>query len=194
MATDEKDLKSKSINPSLETETNLNFADASAKLEINQEQIYKTIRSMIINAKQQIYSSVNAAMLALYWNTGKEIHKACGENERAAYGKQIFNYISEKLTAEFGKGFSSRNLRNMRQFYLAFPDLQSLHPELSWSHYLLLMNVEDAKIRAFYLDEAVKSGWSVRQLERQINTMFYQRLLASRDKEGSVQKVVGLRE
>ena len=179
----ENKLESRNISSTLEMSKDSNSADASAELPISQNQIYKTIRNLIITAKHNIYSSVNASMLAVYWHIGKEIYVACGENERAAYGKQILQYISKKLTAEFGKGFSIRNLRNMRQFYLTFPDLQSLHPELSWSHYLLLMNVEDAKIRAFYLDEAVKSGWSVRQLERQINTMFYQRLLASRDKE-----------
>lgn len=180
MADVDKDL---SISNSNAAVGEMNLADASAKLETSQEEIYKTIRSLVVTAKRQIYSSVNASMLAVYWNTGKEIYKACGGNDRATYGKQIIKYISEKLTAEFGKGFSGRNLRNMRQFYLAFPDMQSLHPELSWSHYLLLMNVEDVRIRTFYLEEAVKSGWSVRQLERQINTMFYQRLLASRDKE-----------
>ena len=188
MASIDKDLELKSINLSLE-ENNLNSADASAELVTNQDQIYKTIRTQIIAARQQIYSSVNASMLAVYWNTGKEIYTACGENDRAAYGKQILQYISEKLTAEFGKGFSIRNLRNMRQFYLTFPDFQSLHSQLSWSHYLLLMNITDAKIRIFYLNEAVSEGWSVRQLERQINTMFYQRLLASRDKE-SVSKEI----
>ena len=189
MASIDKKPESKSMNPSPGKEKNLNSADASAELLINRDQIYKTIRTQIVSAKHQIYSSVNASMLAVYWNTGKEIYMACGENDRAAYGKQILQYISERLTAEFGKGFSIRNLRNMRRFYLTFPDLQSLHSQLSWSHYLLLMNVEDARIRAFYLDEAVKSGWSVRQLERQINTMFYQRLLASRDKE-SVSKEI----
>lgn len=168
---------------------NLNLADASAKLETSQEQVYKTIRSFVITAKQQIYSSINASMLKVYWNTGKEIYVSCGENDRATYGKKIIKYISDKLTSEFGKGFSERNLRNMRKLYLTFPDLQSLHLELSWSHYLLLMNIEDEKIRTFYLCETVKSGWSVRQLERQINTMFYQRLLASRDKE-SVSKEI----
>ena len=167
----------------------MNLADASAKLQIKQDQIYKTIRNLVITAKQQIYSSVNASMLEAYWNTGKEIYKTCGENDRATYGKQIIKYISEKLTAEFGKGFSGRNLRNMRQLYLAFPDFTSIHPQLSWSHYLLLMNIPNKEVRTFYLEEAVKSGWSVRQLERQINTMFYQRLLASRDKK-SVSKEI----
>ena len=188
MSHDVKNIESKHITSNMK-KNNLNLADASAKLEPSQEQVYKTIRSFVITAKQQIYSSINASMLKVYWNTGKEIYVSCGENDRATYGKKIIKYISDKLTSEFGKGFSERNLRNMRKLYLTFPDLQSLHLELSWSHYLLLMNIEDEKIRTFYLCETVKSGWSVRQLERQINTMFYQRLLASRDKE-SVSKEI----
>ena len=108
---------------------------------------------------------------------------SCGENDRAAYGKQVLQYISQRMTAEFGKGFTIRNLRYMRQFYLTFPNGNALRSELSWSHYRSLMKVPDAKARAFYLEECAKAGWSSRQLERQINTMFYQRLLASRDKE-----------
>lgn len=118
-----------------------------------------------------------------YWNIGKAIYEACGESDRAAYGKQILNDISERLTAEFGKGFSVRNLRNMRRFYMMFQNRQTVSADLSWSHYQLLMRVDNPEARSFYTEEAVKSGWSVRQLERQINTMFYQRILASRDKE-----------
>lgn len=170
-------------------EKKMNSADASAELMTTQIQIYKAIRIQIIKAKHQIYASVNASMLAVYWNTGKEIYKACGDSDRATYGRQILQYISKKLSFEFGKGFSVRNLRNMRQFYLSFPDFKSIYSGLSWSHYLLLMNVVDTKIRTFYLDEAVKSGWSVRQLERQINTMYYQRLLASSDKKSVSEEI-----
>ncbi len=147
------------------------------------EEAYLSIRGYVIDAQRQVYSAVNAAMVTAYWNIGKSIHEACGESDRAAYGKQILKYISEHLTVEFGKGFSVQGLRNMRQFYLAFPKRSTLRSELSWSHYRLLMRVEDEDARAFYADEAVKSGWSVRQLQRQINTMFYHRILASKDKE-----------
>ncbi len=147
------------------------------------EDAYLSIRGYVIDAQRQVYSAVNAAMVTAYWNIGKAIYEICGESDRAAYGKQIMEYLSERLTAEFGKGFSIRNLRNMRRFYLAFPIRQTLSAELSWSHYLLLMKVENETERKFYFEETAKSGWSVRQLQRQINTMFYQRILASRDKE-----------
>lgn len=151
--------------------------------KVEQEDAYKTIRGYVISAQQHIYTAVNAAMVETYWNIGKEIYESCGENDRAAYGKQTLKYISERLTAEFGKGYSVQGLRNMRQFYLTFQNHSTLWSELSWSHYRLLMRVPDEKARAFYAEEAVKSAWSVRQLERQIDTMYYQRILASRDKE-----------
>ena len=143
---------------------------------------YLSIRGYVIDAQRQIYCAVNTAMVTAYWNIGKTIFEVCGESDRAAYGKQVLKYVSEHLTAEFGKGYTVRNLRNMRQFYLSFPKRHALCAELSWSHYRLLMAVQDKNARNFYAEETVKAGWSVRQLQRQINTMFYNRLLASKDK------------
>ena len=147
------------------------------------EDAYRSIRGYVIEAQGQVYTAVNAAMVTAYWKIGKSIFESCGENDRAAYGKQVLKYISERLTEEFGRGFDISNLRNMRRFYLTFPIQDALRPELSWTHYRSLMKVNDAKARAFYLEECAKAGWSSRQMERQINTMFYQRILASRDKE-----------
>ncbi len=97
-----------------------------------------------------MYSAVNAAMVTAYRNIGKSIYEVCGESDRAAYGKQVLKYISGRLTAEFGKGFSVQGLRNMRQFYLTFPKRSTLRSELSWSHYRLLMRVEDEDAKVFY--------------------------------------------
>lgn len=152
-------------------------------MELQSENAYLSIRGYVIDAQKRIYSAVNSAMVTAYWDIGKAIYEVCGENDRAAYGKQILKYISERLTAEFGKGYNVRNLRNMRQFYLCFQKRNALRSELSWTHYRLLMRVANEEERNFYLNEAVKAGWSSRQLERQINTMFYKRILASRDKE-----------
>lgn len=154
-----------------------------------QEETYLSIREYIISAQNKVKSAVNHAMVNAYWKIGEQIYRVCGENERAMYGKQILQYISEKLTVEFGKGFDVTNLRNMRRFYLMFPIRETVSPELSWSHYIKLMRVEDKTARKFYMEEAVNSGWSVRQLERQINTMFYQRIIASHNK-GSVAKEI----
>ncbi len=96
---------------------------------------YDTVRGYIIAAQKQVYSAVNSAMVTAYWNIGKQIYEACGENDRAAYGKQLLQFLSEKLTSEFGKGFTVSNLRNMRQFYMTFPICDALRSELSWAHY-----------------------------------------------------------
>ena len=91
--------------------------------------------------------------------------------------------LSKQMTQDFGKGFTVANLKNMRQFYLTFPNSYALRSELSWTHYRLLMRVENENAREFYMQEAVKSQWSTRQLERQINSFFYERLLSSKNKE-----------
>ena len=148
-----------------------------------QEQTYQTIRGYVVDAQRQVRVAVNSAMVDAYWRIGEAIFKECGDNDRAAYGKQVLQFISERLTAEFGSGFTERNLRNMRQFYLLFPIRHTLCAELSWSHYRVLMRIQDKETRDFYASECAKSAWSVRQLERQIHTMFYQRMLASQDKE-----------
>ena len=130
----------------------------------------------------RLSTAVNSAMVTTYWEIGEQIFKACGENDRAEYGKRLLEYLSEQLTAEFGKGFDKSNLRKMRQFYCTFPIRDTLCPELSWSHYRVLMRINDEQARTFYMEECAKAAWSVRQLERQINTMYYQRILASQDK------------
>ncbi len=147
----------------------------------NQE-TYDVVRGYIVTAQKQVNNAVNFAMVTAYWNIGKHIYEACGESERAEYGKQLIQYLSDKLTAEFGKGFNVRSLQMMRQFYLTFPNANALRSELSWTHYRSLMRVEDEAARQFYLEEAVKCGWSSRQLDRQINSFYYQRILASKDK------------
>ena len=146
---------------------------------IKQENInhtYNEIRSYIINSKNNIYRAINSEIVLTYWKIGKKIYEACGENERAAYGKRILEEISKRLTVEFGKGFDVTNLRKMRQFYLIFPIQDALRLELSWTHYRLLMRVESNAARQFYIDECINDSWSTRWLERQINTMYYQRI------------------
>ena len=142
----------------------------------------RQVRDYVIDAQSKICRAVNSAMVEAYWEIGKTLFEVCGENDRATYGKQILQYIAKRLSQEFGKSFDVTNLRKMRQFYRVFPIRAAVRRELSWSHYRLLMKVEDAQARGFYLEESIKSGWSSRQLERQINTFYYQRLLASKDK------------
>jgi len=118
-------------------------------------------------------------MVNAYWEIGRQITEAVGD--RAKYGKQLLQYLSKRLTMEFGKGFTERNLRNMRQFYQAFPIRHAVCAELSWSHYRLLIRIFDAKRREYYAKECVECGWSVRQLERQINSFYYDRLIATQE-------------
>lgn len=127
----------------------------------------------------RVATVVNTAMVQAYWNVGRQIVEAQGE--RAEYGKRLLHYLAQGLTAEFGPGFDESNLRNMRRFYAAFPIQETLSPELTWSHYNVLAKVPDPAHREFYTREAVESGWTVRQLRRQTTTMFYERLLASRN-------------
>mgnify|MGYP004541544531 CR=1 FL=1 len=148
----------------------------------NAEQTYHSIRNSIVSTQHRLSTAVNSAMVTTYWEIGEQIFKACGENDRAEYGKKLLEYLSEQLTVEFGKGFDKSNLRKMRQFYCTFPIRDTLCPELSWSHYRVLMRINDEQARRFYMEECAKAAWSVRQLERQINTMYYQRILASQDK------------
>ena len=104
-------------------------------------------------------------------------------DESVEYGDYLLKNLSKELTKEFGKGFTITNLKYMRQFYLAFSKGHTLCDQLSWSHYRLLSKIDDENIRRFYVDECVEGNWSVRQLERQINSFYYQRILASQNKQ-----------
>lgn len=147
--------------------------------EIMDMTFYNQIKEILSNARSKVYSAANFAMVEAYWEIGKSIVEKQGGNATAEYGTSLLKELSKQMTADFGKGFTVTNLSYMRQFYLAFPNRHTLCDKLSWSHYRLLMRVENESARQFYIDESVKSSWSVRQLERQINTFSYQRLLAS---------------
>ncbi|PIY19296.1 DUF1016 domain-containing protein [Candidatus Desantisbacteria bacterium CG_4_10_14_3_um_filter_40_18] len=148
------------------------------------QSLYSDIRNLIESARNKVYQSVNWEMVITYWEIGKRIveEEQQGEN-RAEYGKFLIKNLAKKLSDEFGKGFDQSNLRYMRLFYNVFPIRDALRHELSWTHYRLLLRVEDKSTRNFYLTEAIECSWSSRQLERQINSFYYQRLLASQDKK-----------
>ncbi|UTD56935.1 PDDEXK nuclease domain-containing protein [Halomonas sp. MS1] len=138
--------------------------------------LVSAITQQIEQARGQVRQAVNTAMVQSYWEIGLLIveHEQQG-NSRAEYGKQ-------QLTERLGKGFDVRNLRNMRQFYQSFPKRNAVRTELSWTHYRTLLRIENAQARDWYLHEAINQSWSARALERQINTLYYERLLASQDK------------
>lgn len=153
------------------------------------EVFYKQVSSILNAARDKAYTAVNFAMVEAYWEIGKSIVDEQGGEERAAYGEALIAGLSRRLTADFGRGFGIANLRNMRQFFLAFPIRDALRSELSWTHYRRLMRIPDPDARAWYMNECADSRWSTRQLERQINTMFRERLLASKDKEAVTQEI-----
>lgn len=140
-------------------------------------QVYEAIRTALTDARTKVVVAVNSAMVGIYWEIGRQIAEAVGD--RAEYGKRLIKYLSERLMEEFGKGFDESSLRKMRKFYLTFPIRDTVSPKLSWSHYRLLIRIDEENRRAFYKQECIASGWTVRQLERQINSFFYERLLAT---------------
>lgn len=150
--------------------------------QLNSE-IYEGIRFTLTEARNKVAITANVEMVNAYHEIGRQITEAIGK--RAEYGKKLLAYLSERLTAEFGKGFTTANLRNMRQFYQTFPNRYALRSELTWTHYRLLMRVEEPSRREFYLQEAADSGWTSRQLERQISSFYYERLLATQEEHRS---------
>ena len=151
-------------------------------LEI-EDSIYKEIKSILEQARNKVYKVANSTMVEAYWNIGRVIVEKQGGSNKAEYGTALIKNLSKKMTKEFGKGFTTTNLKYMRQFYLTFQKSHALSDQLSWTHYRLLMRVENENARNFYIEECIKSNWSTRQLERQITTLFYERLLSSKDKE-----------
>jgi len=162
------------------------------KIEIKKD-IYQEIHNLLHNARQNIISNVNSTMTKTYFLIGKRIvEEEQNGNKRAEYGKKLIKTLSKKLTKEFGKGFSQRNLEQMRTFYVRYsiPQTVSAEFKLSWSHYLILMRIEDIGTRNFYEIEAIQNNWSLRELKRQVNSALYERLVLSKDKEKVKELVV----
>lgn len=145
--------------------------------------LYCAISDLVQQARQQVQRHINSAMVQTYWHIGRLIveHEQQGQ-QRAAYGQQQLEQLSSRLTGEFGKGFDARNLRNMRRFYLAYPIWNAVRTELSWTHYRVLLRVDNPQARDWYMAEAASQHWSSRALERQIGTLYYERLLSSQHK------------
>ncbi|MBU1122400.1 MAG: DUF1016 family protein [Candidatus Omnitrophica bacterium] len=145
--------------------------------------MYDKVRIIIESARKKTYHAVNSIMVEAYWNIGKVIVEEEQEGKkRAEYGSYLLRNLSKCLSKDYGRGFDERNLRNMRVFFQAFPIWNAVRSELSWTHYRLLLKIEKKQSRQFYLEEAIEGNWSTRQLERQINSFYYERLLGSKDK------------
>lgn len=147
--------------------------------------LYHGIRDILLSARTHVRQTVNTAMVQTYWQIGRLIvEDEQGGEKRAEYGKRVLPELAKRLSAEFGKGFSAQSLWNYRQFYLEFPILSTAWRELSWSHFKMLMRVKNTQARAWYADEAANQNWSVRALDRQISTLYYERLLGSQQQDG----------
>ncbi len=153
-------------------------------LPSNIDSLYQAITTIVDQARNVAYRTANFEMVKAYWNIGKTIvEEEQKGQERAEYGKEIIKNLSVKLTKKYGKGFNTTNLWYMRQFYQNFENFHALRGELSWTHYRLLLKVENENARQFYLQEAIDCNWSTRSLERQIHNLYYQRMLMSKNQE-----------
>lgn len=147
------------------------------------------IRSLLTQARGQMQQAVNSLMVQTYWQVGRLIVEDEQQGAaRAEYGAQQLKWLSERLSEEFGKGFDVTNLRNMRRLYATYPIRETLSLELGWSHYCRILRIENTKAREWYKAETIASRWSVRALDRQISTLYYERLLSSTDKTPVIQE------
>lgn len=161
------------------------------KVEQIPSDLLSDVLNILKNARQKAYSAVNFAMVEAYWNIGKRIVEEEQNGEkRATYGEGLIKELSKVLGNELGKGFSVSNLENFRKFYLTFNDAEisySLRRELTWTHYRLIMRVENPNAREYYVNECAEQMWSTRTLERNLNTFYYERLLSSKNKKEALQ-------
>lgn len=150
-------------------------------MQINPE-IISQIQSIVINAQQNAVRAIDTERVLMYWQVGKVIFEEEQQGkDRAEYGKFLIRSISQAFQPQMGGGFSVRQLEMNRQFYRTFPNTNALRSQFSWTHYRLLIRIDNEDKRAFYIAEAAKNNWTARQLERQINSLLFERLLMSND-------------
>lgn len=168
---------------------NIKDTNKLSKKNLATEKVFLQVKTLLINAKNHVVQTVNTTMVYTYFEIGRIIiENEQGGKERAKYNKQTLKKLSKQLTGEFGKGFSVDNLENMRRFYIAYqksetPSRISHEFTLSWSHYVLLMRLDETE-RNFYENETAKNNWSLRELKRQYDSSLFERIVLSRDKKG----------
>lgn len=163
-------------------------------MEPNNLDLIESVKEIIISARLRVYRMANSSLLETYWQMGKLIveDEQMGK-AKAQYGKATLKRLSQALTLEFGKGYDESNLRNIRSFYIAFPIRDALRHELSWTHYRLLSRLDSGEKRAYYLNESLTSNWNSRQLQRQINTLAFERVvkhLPEKEKKSSIENLI----
>ena len=161
----------------------INISNNSIR-EKTMQALLNDIREIIAQARERVARSINHELTVTYWHVGcRLVEEEQSGKLRADYGKRLISDLGQTLTQEFGNGFSANNLWRMKDLYATFPILDSMSQELSWTHYRVLVKISDAEKRDFYIAEAIKNAWVVRDLERQIHSLLYERLLMSQDKE-----------
>ena len=161
-------------------------------LEKNNSKMIQEITSLVNEVKTNLAKEINKSIIYVYWNIGRIIVKHENEdNNRLEYGKEVLKELSKELTKLLGKGYSLTNLTYMRWFYNVYPDYNMINDSLSWSHYVELITIKDDTKRNFYEKECINSNWSVRELQRQLDTSLFERLLLS-DGKNNKKKVLEL--
>lgn len=161
------------------------------QLTQNSEALFANIRTLLNQSRKQVVQTVNSAMVQTYWQIGQLIVEDEQQGQRRAeYGKAVLKKLSASLTQEFGKGFDTSNLRYMRLFYLAFPNCDAVRHNLSWTHYRTLTRIDNEQARQWYLNEAIEQAWSARALERQIGSLYYERLMATQAQKQDLRPVL----
>jgi len=141
--------------------------------------LYQYSRELILNARKKVYETAHFTMVEAYWQIGEKIVEEQGGEQYAQYGMGLLKSVSNRLSAEFGKGFTYVNLTNMRKFYLQFPNIYALRKELTWTHYRSLIRIENSKARELYMNEAADNGWNTRLLDEQVDKHYYERLIST---------------
>ena len=163
-------------------------------MEPEKNELIHSIKELITLSRQRIYRMANSALLETYWQIGRLIvEDELKGKDKAEYGKSTLKNLSKELTLEFGKGFDESNLRNIRSFYKAFPIRDALRHELSWTHYRLLSRLDTEQKRTYYLEETIASNWNSRELQRQINSLAFERVLthpASVKQPATIQELI----
>lgn len=147
-------------------------------MEVSEDSLFQSVKEIITQSREKVFRIANSTLLLTYWQIGQLIveDEQQGKN-RADYGKFVLKNLSKKLLLEFGKGFDESNLRNMRSFYKVFPICDALRHELSWTHYRLLIRLDNPERINYYINESIQNGWNYRDLKRQINSLAYERVL-----------------
>lgn len=147
-------------------------------MEISEDSLFQSVKELIIQSREKMFRVANSTLLLTYWQIGKLIVEDEQKGkERAEYGKYTLKNLSKRLTLEFGKGFDYTNLSNMRKFYTVFPIVDALRQQLSWTHYRLLIKLDNNQKINYYINESIQNNWNSRDLKRQINALAYERVL-----------------